>query len=164
MEYAYADALNKALRMIGIRHRALADALLAELGLHAGQEMLLLTLDERGPLFQTQIAVALNCEPPSVTGMARKLEDAGLVIRYPSPKDSRATMVELSEKGRSLMPKLKMVWQRLAEVTAAGVKTPPDQLLAVAQDVARRLVALSEDAEEKRLDATRQGSGLAQGE
>ncbi|MDP9461837.1 MAG: MarR family transcriptional regulator [Actinomycetota bacterium] len=83
MDLARADALNAAIRAIGMRHRALAATLLAPLGLYPGQEILLLDLDAHGPRTQVQLATASGCEPPTITGSVRKLEDAGLVVRSP---------------------------------------------------------------------------------
>jgi hypothetical protein len=44
-----AAALNQAIRLLSLRHRARAAALLAPLGLHPGQEALLLELARTGP-------------------------------------------------------------------------------------------------------------------
>jgi hypothetical protein len=49
MNFEQANALNGALRAIGMRHRALATELLGPLGLHPGQEIILLELDAHGP-------------------------------------------------------------------------------------------------------------------
>lgn len=105
MEFEQADAINAAIRAIGMRHRALAAALLAPLGLHPGQEVLLLEIAAHGPCTQVQLATASGCEPPTITGSVRKLEDAGLVVRTPSPTDGRATIVDLSERGGSYCPR-----------------------------------------------------------
>ncbi len=123
MNFDEADALIDAIRSISIRHRALAGTVLAPLGLHPGQEMILLELDAHGPRTQNQLAIAGGCEPPTISGSARKLEAAGLVVRRPSPTDGRATIVELSEHGRELIPELKRAWQHLGELTVAGVST-----------------------------------------
>lgn len=132
MDFERADALNRAIRVIGMKHRGQATVALSKLGLHPGQEVLLLELDARGPRTQAQLAGALGCEPPSVTVMVQKLEAAGLIERSPSASDGRATVVELTDKGRALMPRLKEVWLRLAEATVAGLSgTSLDSLLTV---------------------------------
>jgi hypothetical protein len=56
-------------------------ALLAPLGLHTGQEALLLELARTGPMISAQLSEALGCEPPSVTLMTSKLEAAGHLRR-----------------------------------------------------------------------------------
>ena len=140
MDFAQADALNQAIRTIGIRHRARAAALLAEIGLHPGQEALLLELDAHGPRTQTQLSTGIGCEPPSVTQMVRKLESAGLISRQPSPSDGRAIVVDLTDRGRALLPALKRRWRTLAEETVAGLgATPVGDLIAVLTDLAGSL-------------------------
>ncbi len=140
MDYEQADALNHAIRVIGIKHRARAGALLVTLGLHPGQEIILQQLDAHGPRTQAQLAAGAACEPPSVTLMVQKLEAAGLISRSPSRNDGRAMVVELTRQGRELIPKLRELWQKLAEQTVAGLtSTPIDQLLAALTDLSNSL-------------------------
>lgn len=140
MDFSEADALNAAIRTIGMRHRSLAAALLAPIGLHPGQEVLLLELDAQGPRTQVQLAIASGCEPPTITGSVRKLEDAGLITRRPSPTDGRVTIVELSERGHEVMPALKAAWVQLADTTVAGLETSSaEQLRATLADLAHSL-------------------------
>jgi DNA-binding MarR family transcriptional regulator len=138
MDVEQANAFNEALRAIGIRHRALAGALLAPLGLHPGQEVLLLEL-ARGPRSQAQLAAASGCEPPTITNSIRKLEAAGLVVRRPSASDGRVTIVELSEHGHAVLPGLKAAWLQLAEQSVALCSTPLDELARAVTDLARSL-------------------------
>jgi DNA-binding MarR family transcriptional regulator len=117
MDQGYVDALNQAIRLLSLRHRARAAQLIAPLGLYAGQEALLLELDRTGPRIQAQLSEALGCEPPSVTLMTRKLEASGHIQRTPSPADRRATIVALTDSGRVLVDQIKQVWVILAEET-----------------------------------------------
>lgn len=152
MDFDQADSLNSAIRTIGIRHRALAGALLAPLGLHTGQEVLLLELAASGPRTQGQLAIASGCEPPTITGSVRKLEAAGLVVRRPSPSDGRVTIVELSARGHALIPTLEEAWKQLAEQTLTGLtSTPLDQLSDALSDLARSLRAADVPAAEPEL-------------
>ncbi|NUS16097.1 MAG: MarR family transcriptional regulator [Streptomyces sp.] len=121
MDFAQADAVNQAVRLLSLRHRARVAELLAPLGLHPGQEALLLELARGGPMIQAQLSEALNVEPPSVTLMTRKLEASGHVRRAPSPADRRASVVELTESGRELAGRVRQVWCALAEETVAGL-------------------------------------------
>lgn len=121
MDFAYADALNQAIRLLSLRHRARAAALLAPLGLHPGQEALLLELARTGPRIQAQLSEALGCEPPSITLMTRKLEATGHVSRKPDPSDKRASIVELTDQGKALADQVKQLWCGLAEETVSGL-------------------------------------------
>jgi DNA-binding MarR family transcriptional regulator len=143
MNFGQADALNEAIRAIGIRHRALSVAALAPFGIHPGHKLILLELETAGPSTQAQLAAASGYEPPTITLSVRQLEEAGLVVRRPSSTDRRATVVELSEPGRALLPKLKAVWRRVAEQTVAGLKsTTVEQLTDVLADLASSLSAV----------------------
>lgn len=140
MDFAQADALNQAVRLLSLRHRARIAALLAPLGLHPGQEALLLELARTGPMIQAQLSEALNIEPPSVTVMTRKLEAAGHIRRTPAPSDKRASIVELTDRGTALTDDVKQVWRTLAEETVAGlpartVAELPGTLTALADNV-----------------------------
>lgn len=121
MDLEYAGALNQAIRLLSLRHRARAAQLLAPLGLHPGQEALLLELDRTGPRIQAQLSEALGCEPPSVTLMTRKLEASGHIERAPDPGDKRATVVALTDSGRALAAQVRQLWLTLAEETIRGL-------------------------------------------
>jgi DNA-binding MarR family transcriptional regulator len=121
VDFEQADALNQAIRLLSLRHRARTAALLAPLGLHPGQEALLLELARTGPMIQAQLSEALGCEPPSVTIMTRKLEAAGHIRRKPVPSDKRAGIVELTDSGRALVDQVKQLWCSLAEETVTGL-------------------------------------------
>jgi len=121
MDFEQADTLNQAIRLLSLRHRARAAALLAPLGLHPGQEVLLLELARTGPLIQAQLSEALGCEPPSITLMTRKLEASGHIRREPAPADKRASIVELTDSGKTLADQVKQLWCALAEETVTSL-------------------------------------------
>ncbi len=123
MDFALADDINQAIRLLSLRHRARAAALLAPLSLHPGQEALLLEIARTGPMIQAQLSNALGCEPPSVTLMASKLEAAGYIRRTPAPGDKRATIVQLTQRGEDVVKRLRQVWCELADETVAGLPT-----------------------------------------
>jgi DNA-binding MarR family transcriptional regulator len=142
MNFDQADTLNELIRAVGARHRALAIAALAPFGIHPGHKLVLFELATAGPRTQAQLAAATGYEPPTITLSVRQLEDAGLVTRRPSPADRRATLVELSDTGRALLPELKAAWRRLAEQAAAGLtSTSLGQLTDVLADLAASLDA-----------------------
>jgi DNA-binding MarR family transcriptional regulator len=138
VDFEQADALNQAIRLLSLRHRARAAALLAPLGLHPGQEALLLELARTGPMIQAQLSEALGVEPPSVTLMTRKLEASGHVRRKPVPSDKRASIVELTDSGEALADRVKHLWCALAEETVTGL---PAQTVAELPGVLRTLTS-----------------------
>ncbi|MFZ0215988.1 MAG: MarR family winged helix-turn-helix transcriptional regulator [Candidatus Dormiibacterota bacterium] len=149
MDFQQADTLNEAIRAIGIRHRALSIAALAPFGIHPGHKLLLFELEARGPRTQAQLADACGYEPPTITLSVRQLEAADLVVRRPSSSDRRANVVELSDRGRRLLPEVKAAWRHLAEETIAGLNsTGFDTLLDVLTDLADGLAAGDVGAED----------------
>jgi DNA-binding MarR family transcriptional regulator len=142
MNFEQADALNEVIRAVGVRHRALSIAALAPFGIHPGHKLVLFELDTAGPRTQAQLAAATGFEPPTITLSIRQLTEAGFVTRRPSPTDRRATLVELSDQGRALLPELRAAWCRLAEQTVAGFTAVPlDQLTSILAELAASLDA-----------------------
>ena len=138
MDFEYADDLNQAIRLLSLRHRARAAALLAPLGLHPGQEALLLELARHGPMIQAALSEALGCEPPSITLMTRKLEASGHIRRRPVPTDKRAGIVELTDSGKALTEKIKLLWCALAEETVTGL---PSETMAALPGILNAMTA-----------------------
>ncbi len=102
-------------------HRGNVGELLAGLGLHVGQEMVLLELWERDGLRGGELAERLGVEPPTVTKMVRRLERCGLVERRRDPSDARSFRVYLTGEGRSLEGPVARCWETVEERTLAGM-------------------------------------------
>lgn len=102
-------------------HRGSVGGMLAEVGLHVGQEMVLIELWQNDGLRGGELACRLGVEPPTVTKMLRRLEGLGLVDRRPDPADARSFRVSLTEKGRALEDPVSLCWERAEERTFAGL-------------------------------------------
>jgi len=57
-------------------------------------------LEEEGPLRITDLAAAELVAQPTMTGIVRRLEQDGLVVRTPDPLDARAARIALTDAGR----------------------------------------------------------------
>jgi DNA-binding MarR family transcriptional regulator len=117
-------------------HRLLAAQLLREVGLHPGQELVMLHLWETGPQRQTALASAFDLDSASATRTVQRLERAGYVCRYPDPTDGRATLVTPTQASFALRARVEQIWVDLEHRTIAGL-TPDEQAKALA--VLRRL-------------------------
>ena len=102
-------------------HRGNVGELLSEVGLHVGQEMVLIELWERDGLRGGELAERLGVEPPTVTKMIRRLESCGLVERRQDPQDARSFRAYLTKEGRSLEGPVARCWERVEERTFAGM-------------------------------------------
>ena len=102
-------------------HRGNVGELLADVGLHVGQEMVLIELWREDGLRGGELAERLGVEPPTVTKMLRRLERCGLVSRSQDPEDARSLRVYLTEEGRSLEEPVVRCWERVEEKSLAGM-------------------------------------------
>ncbi len=109
-------------------HRGNVGELLAEVGLHVGQEMVLIELWEHDGLRGGELATRLGVEPPTVTKTLRRLENCGLVERRQDPNDARSFRVFLTEKGRALEGPVTRCWERVEEKTLAGLSPEERQV------------------------------------
>lgn len=129
-------ALAKACRA----HRGNVGEVLAEIGLHVGQEMVLIELWERDGLRGGELASRLGVEPPTITKMIRRLENCGLLARRQDPEDARSFRVFLTEEGRSLEDPVTHRWGRIEEKTLSGLdEEERDQLHRLLQKVRANL-------------------------
>ena len=117
-------ALAKACRA----HRVSVGAELARLGLHVGQEMVLLELWREDGLKGGELAARLRVEPPTVTRMLQRLEACGLVKRSRDPEDARSLRVYLTPAGRNLQDPVAETWARIEEETFQGMSEKEKQL------------------------------------
>jgi DNA-binding MarR family transcriptional regulator len=115
-------------------HRASVGGLLAGLGLHVGQEMVLLELWKEDGLKGGELAERLGVEPPTITRMLRRMERCGFVERRPDPADARSFRVHLTDKGRALEGPVTRIWEEVEEKTLQDIS--PEETL-----VLRRLLA-----------------------
>jgi MarR family transcriptional regulator, organic hydroperoxide resistance regulator len=102
-------------------HRGNVGGMLAELGLHVGQDMVLIELWQADGLRGGELACRLGVEPPTITKMLRRLENFGLVERRPDPADARSFRVFLTREGRALEDPVSRCFERAEEKTLAGL-------------------------------------------
>ncbi|MEV5730825.1 MarR family winged helix-turn-helix transcriptional regulator [Streptomyces pharetrae] len=99
-------------------HRALAGQLLRRVGLHPGQELVMMQLWDHGPQRQTDLVRLLGSDAATMTRTIKRLEHAGFVRRRPSPTDKRATIIEPTEASLALRHQVDDIWAELEECTA----------------------------------------------
>ena len=131
-------------------HRLLAGQLLREIGLHPGQELVMLSLWDNGPQRQTDLVRMLGSDSATITRSVRRLERAGFVRCAHSPDDRRVVVVHPTDAGRELRCEVERVWRRLEELTTAGFSESDD-------GAARAVLARLED----NLQAAAGGKGKA---
>jgi DNA-binding MarR family transcriptional regulator len=102
--------LGTTLHTFARTHRARLAALLAPHGVHAGQDLLLLTVWNEPGLRQAALAARLGVEPPTVTRMVQRLERSGLIERRRDPHDARVLCVHPTPRSRLLESTVRRAW------------------------------------------------------
>lgn len=95
---------------------------MAERGLSRSRATLLLQLHWHGPAVQRRLSQVLGVTPRYVTGLVDALEADGWVRRTPHPTDRRATVVDLTERGREIVVTMDSERRAWAEALFGGIE------------------------------------------
>lgn len=128
------ESISYLLAHICKAHRGYANELLHQIGLHVGQEMILLQLWQEDGLPQSQLAHQLRVQLPTVTKMLGRMEKAGLVKRQVDGQDCRISRVYLTDQGKAIQQPVEEIWNRLEQCLSATLSLDEQRLL-------RRLLA-----------------------
>lgn len=93
--------------------RAFLTLLLAEIGLHPGQDQLLQSLAPGDTISVSVLADQLAVRPSTVSKMLDRLIERDLVKRTASSQDARRTLVTLTTEGVKAKRAVQGIWDRL---------------------------------------------------
>ncbi|MFF0089187.1 MarR family winged helix-turn-helix transcriptional regulator [Streptomyces canus] len=110
--------MSYAIFQLARAHRARAAAMLREMDLHPGQELLLMQLLDRDGQTQSELLESVGLDHSTVSKSLRRMQDAGLLVREPAAHDRRVMVVHLTDKGRALRGPIAAMWQTLEETSA----------------------------------------------
>jgi DNA-binding MarR family transcriptional regulator len=110
--------MSYAIFQLARAHRARAAAMLREMDLHPGQELLLMQLLDRDGQTQSELLESVGLDHSTVSKSLRRMQDAGLLVREPAAHDRRVMVVHLTDKGSALREPLAAMWQTLEETSA----------------------------------------------
>ena len=113
--------LDKAIVAVAHAHRRRAAELLAPIGLHPGQDVLLSVLSRRASATQAQLARILRVEPPTLAVMVRRLETSGFVDRTRTAEDARVKIVSLTPRGQSAARAADIAMAQLSQITRTSL-------------------------------------------
>jgi DNA-binding MarR family transcriptional regulator len=100
---AVSDRLGYLLKHAQIHFNELIATALAPLGITGRQSAVLMAIDGLEPLSQQEIAARLGVDRTSMVALIDELVDKRLVSRRQQPADRRKNVVELTERGRSVL-------------------------------------------------------------
>ncbi|MEU6403678.1 MarR family winged helix-turn-helix transcriptional regulator [Streptomyces sp. NPDC046985] len=113
--------VSHAISRVSRLHRIAAGRVLRDLGLHPGQEFVMMHLWDNGAVRQSELIKAVGLDPSTVTKMLQRLEHSGHVARRPDPADRRASLVEATDTSSSLLVEVRRAWGELERQTLGGL-------------------------------------------
>lgn len=100
-----------------------------EFGLTRAQWQVMAYLLTNEGINQSGLAELLEIEPITLSRHIDRMEEAGLVERSPDPKDRRARILAISEKGNEVFTKLRAVGACLMEEITAGIPAEQQEIM-----------------------------------
>ena len=113
--------MSYAIFQLARAHRARAAAMLRELDLHPGQELLLMHLLDRDGQTQSELLDAVGLDHSTVSKSLRRMQEAGLLLREPADHDRRVLVVHLTDRGRAMREPLAAMWRALEEISVRNL-------------------------------------------
>jgi len=118
---AHGGPISHAIFRVARLHRMIAGKLLRRVGLHPGQELVMMHLWELGPQRQADLIGLLDSDAATMTRTVKRLEHAGFVRRVPLADDKRAFFIEPTAASRALRTQVEQVWSQLEQIVVGGV-------------------------------------------
>src|SRR4029079_16711937 len=106
---------------VGRLLRTYADHKARQFGMTRAQWAVLLRLERREGLKQSDLAEDLDIQPITLTRLVDRLCDNGLIERRPDRNDRRAKRLYLTAAARPLLDRISAQVEELAETVLAGV-------------------------------------------
>lgn len=113
--------MSYAIFQLARTHRGHAAAMLREMDLHPGQELLLMHLLDRDGQTQSELLESVGLDHSTVSKSLRRMQDAGLIVREPARHDRRVLVVHLTDKGRALREPIATMWRELERTTVRNL-------------------------------------------
>jgi DNA-binding MarR family transcriptional regulator len=112
-----AGPVGYALALAARAHRADLTHRLAELGLHPGQELIVVDLYENPGSTQAELVARMGIEQPTIAKTISRMERSGFVERTHDDSDRRVIRLCLSAQGQQVVEPVRAAW-REAETAA----------------------------------------------
>ena len=106
---------------VGRLLRTYADQKARHFGQTRAQWAVLLRLERREGLKQSDLAEDLDIQPITLTRLVDRLCDSGLIERRADPTDRRAKRLHLTPAARPLLDRISVQVEEIAETVLAGV-------------------------------------------
>lgn len=119
--------LGQAIIGLVAAHRAVTTTKISKIGLHAGQDLILLALLETDGQSQNELVKNLCANHSAIAKSVGRLQKNEIVRTEKSAADRRITRVFLTDKGRDLAQQAQAIWQNVEELAVQGLSADEQQ-------------------------------------
>lgn len=133
--------LSYAIFQLARAHRGYAARLLRDLGLHPGQELLLMRLLDRDGQTQSELLAAVGLDHSTVSKSLGRMQQAGLLTREPAEHDRRVMRVWLTEAGSAMREPLEEMWAELERTSVADLDAGTVERFIATSEAIRQTIA-----------------------
>jgi DNA-binding MarR family transcriptional regulator len=116
-----AGSFGKYISAIYRHSQILVSARLRPFGIGSGQYIFLLTIAANEGISQKALSQQLVIDKTTTAKAVNKLEALGFVLRKTAPKDNRYNLLYLTDSGKSIVPKVKVILDDLSKLSLAEI-------------------------------------------
>lgn len=130
-------------------HRTVTTTKISQIGLHAGQDLILLTLLETDGQSQNALVQELCANHSAIAKSVSRMQKSGIVRTEKSATDKRVTLVYLTPKGRKLAMQTRDIWNNVEDLAVKGLSTADQQAFLRMMQIVNRNFVVSTHVENK---------------
>ena len=114
--FEYLKATMRKMFCIARMHRTLFERNISSMGIHQSQHHILMYLDKEGEIIsQKHIAEKFGVSPAAIARLLKGLEAEGYIERSSIENDSRFNKIIITEKGKDIVRKSRLMFQNTDE-------------------------------------------------
>ena len=125
----HVDSIGFLLGSICKVRRNTANEMLAQYGIHAGQDILLYYLNQEDGKTVSQLLEDICVQPATISNTINRMVANNLIKKVKDENDMRVSRIFLTEKGKEVFSEVKDVWNILEVQTVEGLTDEEKQVL-----------------------------------
>lgn len=106
-------------------HRGEMQRQMSRLGLHLGQELLVLDIHQNPDTTQAELVARIGMEQPTIAKAIARMERSGFVERVSDRHDRRLVRLQLTDQGRAVVDDIVAAWAAVEDRATSGL-TPAE--------------------------------------
>ena len=111
-------------------HRNEMQRRMTQLGLHLGQELLIIDIYQHPDTTQAELVGRIGMEQPTIAKATTRMQRTGFVERIPDPRDRRVIRLRLTEQGRAAVEAILVAWADVEATATNGLPPAETEQLA----------------------------------